>query len=277
MTTARISPTAHYTATVWARNGLAHPALAEAANPTLYRTTDPFIRALARVASTPTIEAVLVSRHKTIDRLVADGIESGRITQVVEVPGGLSSRGARFVERYPDLVYVEGDLPGMAGCKRDALARGGFQHPRHHVVDLDLLAEDGPTSLGQAIGPLVDPTRPTAFITEGLLNYFDEEWVLTAWRRTAAFLRTFPSATYHADIRIGEPDAPWAVRGFLAGLSLVARGRVQAHFTNPAHAARILKSCGFDEARLVPVAAAAKGREPGEDDVRMHIIEGTNG
>ena len=274
MSSSRISPTAHYTAWVWARNGLSHPALAAAVNPWLFRAGELVLRPISALTRSPSVEAALLQRHHGIDTLLERAITQHGVRQVVEVPGGLASRGRRFVARHPDLVYVEGDLPGMAARKQAALASD--PHPRHHVVALDLLAEDGPMSLETTAGALLDPTVPTAFVTEGLLYYLAPPLLDRAIRRTASFLAGFPDGHYFADLAIRGEGSP-LVAGFLGLVSVVARGRVRAHFHGSADAVEQLRARGFDSAQVLPaVSDPEAGPAPGEV-FRVHLLRGRVG
>lgn len=273
MSTDRISPTAHYTAAVWARHGLDHPAVSAAVDPRLFRWTTPLIRGLARVARSPTIEDVLLQRHRGLDTLLARAIAEQGVTQVLEVPGGLSSRGPRFLAAHPGLRYVEGDLPGMAARKRAALAAGGFSHPDHAVVDIDMLADTGPRSLPAVLAAHLDPERPTVLIVEGLLNYFDEPTVAALFARLASALRALPHGRFLADMRVRTPAPGVAERVFLAALSGVARGAVSAHFEGEEGARRALLAGGFDRARVLPaVPDPDAGPGPGEV-VQMQLLD----
>src|SRR5688572_15605351 len=121
----RISPTAHYTGYVWFANGLSHPAFVSREGRLLYSVLRP-ANAASRAVGGPTLEGMLLARHRVIDHLLEQEIAAGRITQVVEIAAGLSPRGWRFARRHGDrLRYVEADLPEMAARKRDILARVG--------------------------------------------------------------------------------------------------------------------------------------------------------
>ena len=78
----------------------------------------------------------------------------------------------------------------MIANKRAILAELGGESPHHRTVEIDALVDSGPTSIGAICGSL-DPTRGTAIITEGLINYFDLDNVLGMWRRFAAALKPF--------------------------------------------------------------------------------------
>lgn len=272
MSTDRISPTAHYTAAVWARHGLDHPAVTAAVHPRLFRWTTPFTGSLARLTGSPTIEQVLLQRHRGLDTLLRHAIQDG-FTQVLEVPGGLSSRGPRFLAAHPGLRFVEGDLPAMAAHKRSALQAGGFVHANHAVVDIDLLAETGPTSLAGVLQAHLEPTQATVVIMEGLLNYFDEPTVAALWARIVQTLRPLPRLRYLADIRVRVPHPGVAERLFLAGLGAVARGTVAAHFEGDSGAAAALSTAGFDAARLLPAVADPESGPGPTEQVRIQLID----
>src|SRR3954454_8316111 len=169
-----ISPTAHYTAYVWARNGLYHPALATVEGRVLFESLRPVLVA-SRFFGGASLEAYLLTRHRAIDALLQRAIEQDGITRVVEVACGLSPRGWRFTQRYGEqLTYVEADLPDMAQRKREALERMGSLSERHRVEDLDALRDSGPGSLA-SIASTLDPDQPLVIVTEGLLSYLEKE------------------------------------------------------------------------------------------------------
>src|ERR1051326_807741 len=109
-----ISPTAYATGYLWFRHGLSHEALVMPEG----RRLDRGFRLLGNVVKLAggfSIEALLLARHKGIDALLAEQVESGRVTQVIELAAGLSARGWRFKQRFGDrITYVETDLPHMA-------------------------------------------------------------------------------------------------------------------------------------------------------------------
>src|SRR5689334_1298630 len=102
MSSARISPTAHYTCEVWVRNGLSDPAFATREGSTLHKLLLP-LNAGSRALGGPTIDGMLLARHRLIDHLLETEIEAGTVTQVIEVAAGLSPRGWRMSRRYPAL------------------------------------------------------------------------------------------------------------------------------------------------------------------------------
>ena len=109
-----IGPTAHYTAHVWARNGMSHPALTTSTGRVLFNATRPTM-AVSKAMGGVTLEEFLLARHRLIDHLLDAAIEEGRVGQVLEIACGLSPRGWRFAGRFGDQIdYVEADLPAMA-------------------------------------------------------------------------------------------------------------------------------------------------------------------
>ncbi|HWN72602.1 MAG TPA: class I SAM-dependent methyltransferase, partial [Solirubrobacterales bacterium] len=197
-----ISPTAHYTGETWVRNGLSHPELATWQG-RLFHGALAMPNAASRMLGGPSLEGLLLARHRIIDALLDDLIQDG-VSQVIEAACGMSPRGWRFSEKYGDeLTYVEADLPAMAHRKREALARMGSLGERHRVVDIDLLRDGGPGSLESLIETM-DPARGLAVITEGLLVYLDDATVESLWARLAKALRPFPTGVYLSDLRIAR-------------------------------------------------------------------------
>ena len=246
-----ISPTAHYTGYVWYAHGHSHEAFATRTGRLMYET----LRGANTVATTfgwPSLEGMLLARHKLIDLRLAQEIESGAISQIVEVAAGLSPRGWRFHARYGDrLTYVEADLPGMLENKRRILAELGGESASHRTVPVDALADTGPDSI-DAICASLDPTRGTAIITEGLINYFDTATMVGIWQRFGGALRRFPRGLYLSDLILKDGNAGPLVTGFSWLLSAFVRGLVHMHFDSAREAEDALAGAGFDGALLDP-------------------------
>jgi O-methyltransferase involved in polyketide biosynthesis len=239
-----ISPTAHYTGHVWVQAGLSPASFATREGAVFYQSLRP-MNAVSRAMGGPSIEQVLLARHRTIDHELAKAIDDGVIGSVIEIACGLSGRGARFAQRYGErLTYVEADLPAMAARKRALLAGAGLGGDHHRVVDIDALVDDGPTSLA-AIAAALDPARGVAIITEGLLNYFSLANVTGMWRRFARVLGGFPAGRYLADIHLGEDSQGAAVIGFSALLGAFVRGKIHLHFRDVGEVRRELDLAGF--------------------------------
>jgi O-methyltransferase involved in polyketide biosynthesis len=266
----RISPTAHYTGWVWARNGLSHPELETLEGRAMYESVRPAM-AVSGALGRDTLEAYLLARHRAIDFLLEQAIEAGTVSQVLEVACGLSPRGWRFSQKHGEhLTYVEADLPGMAGRKRAALEKMNSLTDHHRVVEIDALRDDGPDSLA-SVGEALDPERGVAIITEGLLGYLDTDSVMGVWNRFAALLHGFPSGLYMSDLHLGVDTSP-EIRAFRLMLSGFVRGGVHLHFQDAEEAVAALRAAGFDAASLTP-AADIGGRQEKRGGHRVHIIE----
>jgi O-methyltransferase involved in polyketide biosynthesis len=244
--TGRVSPTAHYTAWVWHRNGLSSPALATPSGRALYHLLRPVDLVAERSGGGAGLEAMLLARHVAIDHLLAVAIERGLVGQVLEVAAGLSPRGATFTRRFPGLRFVEADLHAMARRKRRALAGAGLLGRHHRVVALDALAATGPTSLEGVVAKHLDAgAAGIAVVTEGLLSYFDRPAVEALWRRIAAVLA--PSGgLYLSDLNLAGDVArvPLALP-FRLALAAFTRGRVHLHFEGPREVEEALGAAGF--------------------------------
>jgi len=244
----RISPTAHYTGTVWFLHGMSHRALVSTKGLLLHAALAPANFAYGRLGDRPNLDEMLVARHVVIDHLLEQEIAAGRVHQVIEVAAGMSPRGFRFAQRHPSLHYFEGDLPESAERKRKVLEAAGLRGPNHEVVTIDALRDDGEGSLA-ALCARLPRGAGTALITEGLLNYFDLPTVEAIWRRMARALRALGGGLYLADLNLGG-DATLAALVFGKVLSWFARGQVHLHFDGPAQAEGALLAAGFAQAHV---------------------------
>ena len=267
---ARISPTAHYTADVWVRSGLSHPALATGLGAVLHAALVPLNKTYGRLSGRPNLDAMLVARHRAIDRLLEREIAAGRVGQVLEIAAGLSGRGQRFARRFPALRYVETDLPEMAAYKRRVLDRAGLRGANHEVCTLDALADEGPTSV-RAIAADLPASRGLAIVTEGLLSYLPREAVLALWRRIATTLGEFPHGVYFSDLHLAaDVEGMWIPELFRMGLELFARGPVRYHFASADETIAELRAAGFRDGRLYRPTDVIRSRGPGRRPA--HVI-----
>jgi O-methyltransferase involved in polyketide biosynthesis len=249
MSSEAISPTAHYTGYVWWASGLSHDAFATRTGRVMYEALRA-PNAVARTFGLPTLPGMLLARHRVIDLRLARAIDRGEIAHVIEIAAGLSPRGWRFHRRYGDrLTYIEADLPGMIARKRAILAQVGGESDHHRTVELDALAEH---ELDRVAASL-DPTRGTAIITEGLLNYFDRDTVTGLWARIARALARFPRGVYWSDLVTRERGRS-LTSPFAAALGLFVRGRVHMHFSDSSDITLALATAGLDGVALDPRA-----------------------
>jgi O-methyltransferase involved in polyketide biosynthesis len=205
--------------------------------------------AASKTLGGPTLDGLLLARHRIIDSILDDLIRGG-VSQVVEVACGMSPRGWRFTEQLGErLTYIEEDLPGMAQRKHDALARMESLTDRHRVVGLDVLQEGGPDSL-EALVETLDPAEGLVILTEGLLTYLDDDTVNALWARLATALGRFDKGVYLSDLRFSRQDRGLSERTFDVILGAFVRGKVHAYRGDEATAETALRSAGFKEARL---------------------------
>jgi O-methyltransferase involved in polyketide biosynthesis len=269
-----ISPTAHYTGHVWSRHGLSPPAFGTLEGRLMYGALAP-AQTVSRLLGGPTLEGLLLARHRVIDELLDEAIRAGRVSQVIEIACGMSPRGWRFAERYGDRVtYVEADLPGMAERKRRALERTGSLGESHRVVELDALRDDGPASLA-AVASELDPDAGLAIVTEGLITYFGEDDVRGMWRRFARELGRFSAGVYLADMYVGATPRPLPERAFRSALAVFVGRRVHTHFADAPGAEAALRAAGFGDAGVFPAAGHPASGDAGGDPAaeRIHILE----
>lgn len=258
-----ISPTAHYTGETWVRNGLSHPELATWQGRLFY---DSLVlpNAASRMLGGPTLEGLLLARHRIIDAQL-DELVQGGVSQVIEAACGMSPRGWRFSERYGDrLTYIEADLPPMARRKREALAQMGSLGDRHRVADLDILRDGGPDSL-ESLVETMDPAGGLVIITEGLLVYFDDPTVEALWARLAKALQPFSTGVYLADLRIARPRRGVAERAFEVLLGTFVRGKIHPYRGDEAAAEAGLRAAGFERAQLHRADEHQAAAEAGDD------------
>ena len=268
-----VSPTAHYTGYVWARNGLSHPELETLEGRILFESLRP-VMTVSGLLGEGTLESYLLARHRAIDTLLDQAVAQRGVRQVIEIAAGLSPRGWRFERSHPEVTYVEADLPGMVGRKRRALERIGSDPARHRVCELDALRERGPGSL-EAVAAELDPNAGLAIVTEGLLGYLPTGAVRTIWQRFASTLERFDTGVYISDIHVGSGQ-DLAVRAFRMLLSAFVRGRVYLHFDSPEEVVVALSDAGFDTAE-VRLAADAAGLVADDRSMRLaHILEASS-
>lgn len=261
---AHISPSAHYTGYVWYRHRLSEPAFVTGFGRFAHAVLSPVAWAARRFDID--LDRLLLQRHLLIDDLLREAVERQGVTQVVEIACGLSPRGRRFAQRYPQLTYVEADLAPMAARKRALLADQGWLSERHRVEAVDILATAGPKSLEALLGRL-DPNQPVLVITEGLVNYFELPVIEGFWARLAKVLRGFPQGSYLTDLYPDLREHP-SYRQLRWGVGLVGaltRGRFPLHYRDHAAIEAGFAGCGFAEVAVL---------DPHEESARRQLPRG---
>lgn len=270
----KVSPTAYATGYFWYRHGLSHPAFLIPEGRKMDRRFR-LLMGLVKAVSGVSIEALMLARHKGIDALLARHIESGQVTQVVELAAGLSPRGWRFLQRYPrQLAYLETDLPHMAALKRALLARIKQESPRHRVVAVNALIDSGPGSLAD-LAQTLDPKGGVAIITEGLMSYLDPASAQGVWRRIAETLKRFPHGVYLSDSYVRSDRYGFGGQVFRGFIQRYVRGKMHIHFGTVAEAETLLRAAGFTSAAMhepasIPETQDLAARKGGN---RVRILE----
>lgn len=243
-----VSPTAHATGYFWHRHGLSHPGLLMPEG----RRIDLGFRLL--IASLKAVgvhfDALMLARHVGIDTVLARHIESGKVTRVIELAAGFSPRGWRFCKRFPQLTYIETDLPHMAAMKRRLLDDAGLGSKNHRVEAVNVLLDEGPESLAQLAGALDPAGGGLAVITEGLISYLDPDAAAGMWARIARALKRFPAGVYLSDSYVKADRYGLAGSYFRGIVQRVVGGRMYLHFDTLRHAGQVLKGAGFARATL---------------------------
>lgn len=248
-----ISPTAHYTGYTWVRNGLSDNRLATDKGYYLFYSLEPFM-ILGRWFKAATLEDMLLTRHQLLDKKLEDAIESGRVTQIIEVAAGLSPRGLRFAKKYGDRIkYIEADLPAMVKLKK-SLISFDLSNRHHLMVDVNALqtddaATDSLLSVARNNGFSLD--EGTAIITEGLVNYFSQDNLILMWSKFAATLSLFPTGMYISDIHLSGHSTDFKAKAFKLMLSMFVRRSVHNHFKTTDEVVQSLRSVGFAQMAVV--------------------------
>lgn len=242
--TSRISPTAHYTAYVWYRYGLSTPELATGKGRTLYHALMPANRILT-LAGHADLESVLLARHRVIDHLLKQAIDSGEVGQIVEIAAGLSPRGLRLRRRHPEIPYYECDLAQMAATKRGLI--GHKLDDGHRIWPVNALSEDGPDSLA-ALADSLDANKGVAVITEGLLPYFDEPSSKRIWQNIYAFMQRFSGGVYLSDYYLrGDTNKVLGARTMAKLISVFVQGATHMPFEDETALRAALSAAGFGD------------------------------
>ena len=229
--TASISFTGLYTGEVWRRNDLAPEWLGSSAGPWLYRGLMPMELATRALAGS-NLKTILLQRHRIMDHLLEHWIREQGVRQVLEIASGLSPRGCRFKARFPELRYVETDMPEMAERKRRALAREGRLSNSHCVQPLNVFHTSGPESMEAVVDAHFEPGEPLVVITEGLTSYFTLADMQPFWQRVAMLGDRFPVTRYLMETYLLPSRGPFsrAIRTGADWLGRLSDSDVSFHF-----------------------------------------------
>jgi O-methyltransferase involved in polyketide biosynthesis len=196
----------------------------------------------------------LQQRHIILDHLMEKAFHEKGIRQFVELASGLSPRGYRFMKKHKgqDVTYLEADLPQMAERKKKILANAGLLEKGHDVVACDILTDSGDIALTQVAQQHLDPQKPTAVITEGLVFYFDPVTVRGVWKRIRKMLKEGSGGMYLTDDCPEQRDHPcfFLLDGFMKIIGLISRGKIFYHFDSEKTAKEAFRELLFEKTTI---------------------------
>lgn len=237
----RISPTAFFTAYFWHRLGFSPPEFITKEGAIYYWGMYPFDK-LSKWLGAISLEETLYARHALIDHLITEAIEKEGYTQVLEVAAGLSSRGYRFTNKYPELAWIEFDLRGMSLAKRRLLKKVKIPANLKFVSGNVL---DSFQDFYHSLGKDWDNHKKTLLITEGLINYLAEEEMMHAWKNFAGLCKS-GMLRYISDIHpqsFNQSHPLMSLGGQILGFFV--KGEVLFHFHNQEELRKAMDKVGF--------------------------------
>lgn len=253
----RVGPTALYTAQAWRAGGFENAALFDhplgrlmfTAGGIGQRLFRPLLPAYARQ-----FDRYLVLRHRAIEarmeRLLPD--------VVIEVAAGLSPRGLTYARRWPEVSYVELELPNMVALKRARL-KGTKLPPNYQLEAADILAQDFPAQLPFTL----NKRQRVVVISEGLMDYLAMPEKQRAWTNVQQLLRLAGAGSrYLLECWPAQQVLPDTATGRagLQGLSLlVGRSMGENLYADAAAAAKALNDAGFASVLRQDLHSLAEG------------------
>ncbi len=239
-----ISFTAHYTGYRWYMMGISHPAFATQKGKLLTTALKPFESWAEHIAG-GSIRKTLEQRHVLIDATLEKLLAQHPDLQVIEIATGLSPRGWSFRQKYPNLNYIEVDLPDMAATKTQALADAG-------QANVEVLAIDLFTPQIQNMFTQCDPNAPLVVISEGLVNYFNKEALHQLWSTLAQYGQAFPQFYYLTDLCPEPVNHPLANLVWKSSqlLRFLSRSAFSFHFVSPQEVENFFIDCGYKNVQI---------------------------
>ncbi len=234
-----ISFTAHYTGYIWYKEGISHAELASNKGRWLTTLLSPF-ETWAESVVGDSMRSTLRQRHALIDRQLDRFLAEYPDVQILEIAAGLSPRGWRYRQKFPNLVYIEVDLPDMAAAKRLALSQ--IETSESRIEAIDLFSDEF-----QPLLDTLDSNKPLIIISEGLVNYFNKDMLSDLWTRLASGLKNFSVGVYLTDL-YPEPVTRKLGRLIWQGskvLKLMSRSAFAFHFVSPIEATEAMQTAGF--------------------------------
>lgn len=257
-----ISFTAHYTGYIWYLLGISHERFATSKGKHLATLLYPF-ETLTEKFVGHSVRSTLKLRHRLIDQRLEQLITQHPDLQVVEIAAGLSPRGWRFRQKYPAISYIEVDLPAMAAIKREALKP---IDPDARIYGCDIFSEQ----FQQILTRDLDPTRPIAVLSEGLINYFSKDLIGQLSQILTTGFQSFPKGYFISDL-YPEPTHRLAKMIWHSSklLKILSKSEFKFYFTSPQEARDFFKTHGF---KTVQIRQASGFEHPEEQNHLGDIV-----
>ncbi|MCP5173534.1 MAG: class I SAM-dependent methyltransferase [Moraxellaceae bacterium] len=246
--TSSISFTAHYTGYVWYKNKLSHTAFATQQGFALYQLLRP-IEVLAKWVIGSDIKTTLLQRHQLLDRELHQLLGQHPDLQILELACGLSPRGWRVNQEYPQHLYIEADLHGMANRKQALLTQLDAINDNHKVTVCNILIEESDDSLEALLAREFDPNKPLVVITEGLINYFQLADISQFWQRLSKALGQFSAGFYLTDVypKVTQHRFYRWIELANKSLKVSSKSSFMMHFASNQEAISHFNDCGFSQ------------------------------
>ena len=250
-----ISLTAHHTSYTWYANSLSHKVFATNAGRFSYYGLKPLMFLGKYILGISDLESSLIQRHLILNHLLEKAIKENGVTQVLELACGLSPSGFYFKQKkeFRDILYIEADLPEMAKQKKAMLKKAGLLGHNHKVISCNILNNSGPESIYAIAEKYLDPNKPTAVITEGLINYFDLPDMKNMWAETAKIFKSFSGGVYLTDNLPIQNEHPYffLMKMWSHMLGTLMGSGFYMHFKSDKEAEAGFKDAGFKKARVI--------------------------
>ena len=130
MDSSGISFTALFTGHVWYESGMSARFFTSPKGELLYRGLAP-VEYVSKRTFGFNVHDMLLQRHLIMDHLIEQHIKNEGVTQILEIASGYSPRGYTLSRKFPQLHYIEADLPHMAKRKTELLAQHKGFGPHH--------------------------------------------------------------------------------------------------------------------------------------------------
>lgn len=239
-----ISFTAHYTGYIWYKMGISHHVFATSKGKLLAKLAHP-LESWAEKNVGGSMRTTLKQRHQMIDEHLYTLIAQHPQLQVLEIASGLSPRSWNFRQKFPSINYRELDLPDMAKIKTQALQQIDQHAPE--VLSADIFSEE----LAK-IFEVFDHKQPLVVISEGLINYFNKDMLLTLIKGISSYGQQFTELHYLTDIY------PEPVKNRLANfiwscsrlLKFMSRSAFTFHFQSPKELQQFFHQAHFDDIKV---------------------------